>query len=343
MITSMLNASIIIPTYNRANFLGRAINSVLNEMIPGDELIVIDDGSTDNTHTIIRPYLSKIKYIRTPNYGAGSARNRGINEAINPLIAFLDSDDEWLPGKLIIQRNILNKFSDILYVFSDFSVKNKRDQIIKNYLKNWHMDQRTWEQILGGRIRYSTIAPIPIGQTDFYVYVGDLYAAEMKNNYIGTFTLVYRRENVTKSVRFSEDLPTFEDWEFFGRLTREGNGAYVDYDLAMQYGHEGPRLTDTDDLKTLTSRIAILERVWGKDERFLLDNRAQYNKTLDNVRCERINVLLREGRYMEAKSDILLLNETTSLYNALAVMPNEFFPLLLKGYGVVKNILKKTR
>ncbi|HKK53946.1 MAG TPA: glycosyltransferase family A protein [Patescibacteria group bacterium] len=96
--------SVIIPTYNRANFLPRAIKSVLNQTFKDFELIIVDDGSTDNTKEVINNYLKnddRIKYIYQQNSGGPpKPKNTGIKIAKGEYIAFLDSDDEWFKDKL---------------------------------------------------------------------------------------------------------------------------------------------------------------------------------------------------------------------------------------------------
>ena len=115
-----LSVSIVIPTYNRAHLVSRAVNSALQQCAPGDEVIVVDDGSTDSTGIVLAEFGERIRYIRKENGGAGAARNRGIREARNPLVAFLDSDDEWMPGKIELQRQFMQARPDVLFCFSDF-------------------------------------------------------------------------------------------------------------------------------------------------------------------------------------------------------------------------------
>jgi glycosyltransferase involved in cell wall biosynthesis len=97
----MIKISAIIPTFNRAEVLLRAIDSVLNQTYPCQEIIVIDDGSTDDTLNILTPYIEqkKIIYKKTENRGVSAARNLAVEMASCEWVSFLDSDDEWLPEK----------------------------------------------------------------------------------------------------------------------------------------------------------------------------------------------------------------------------------------------------
>jgi len=96
----MPRISVVIPTYNRAAQVPAAIRCVLEQSLPPHEVIVIDDGSTDDTAEALAPLMEQIRYIRTENRGVSAARNRGIREATGDWIAFLDSDDTWHPEKL---------------------------------------------------------------------------------------------------------------------------------------------------------------------------------------------------------------------------------------------------
>ena len=95
-----MKVSVIIPTYNRSSVLSRAIDSVLRQSFKDFELIVVDDGSTDNTKELIEKYSDQITYIYQDNKGVSAARNKGLEHAKGEWIAFLDSDDEWKKKKL---------------------------------------------------------------------------------------------------------------------------------------------------------------------------------------------------------------------------------------------------
>ena len=100
--------SVIIPTFNRRQVLGRAIDSVLTQTRPADEIIIIDDGSTDGTEAYVRETYPDLHYISQPNEGISHTRNQGIKASRGDWLAFLDSDDKWLPRKLEKQLHALN-------------------------------------------------------------------------------------------------------------------------------------------------------------------------------------------------------------------------------------------
>ena len=106
--------SVIIPTYNRAWVIKEAIDSVLTQDYTEFELIVVDDGSTDQTFDVLESYRNDIKVLSQKNKGVSAARNRGIAEASGKFIAFLDSDDLWLSQKLSVQIDFFNQTPDAL-------------------------------------------------------------------------------------------------------------------------------------------------------------------------------------------------------------------------------------
>ena len=106
--------TVIIPTYNRVRYLREAIDSVLSQDFRDFELIVVDDGSTDATSDLMDAYSSRLRYIFQEHHGVSAARNTGIAHARGSLVAFLDSDDLWLPKKLSAQVDFFRKNRDAL-------------------------------------------------------------------------------------------------------------------------------------------------------------------------------------------------------------------------------------
>lgn len=122
------DVSVVIPTYNNSKWIKYSIESVISQSVKVAEIIIIDDGSNDDTNHIMREYLDKYSYIRyvyQKNSGASAARNKGINIATGKLVAFLDSDDLWLPEKTKKQIDLLNSLitKDTSFAFIDtFSI-----------------------------------------------------------------------------------------------------------------------------------------------------------------------------------------------------------------------------
>ncbi len=115
----MNSISVIIPTYNRAHVLGRALDSVLAQTLAPLEIIVIDDGSTDATPALMQHHYPSIRYLQQDNQGVSAARNLGIQQARGDWIALLDSDDEWLPKKLEVQWALAEQDPSAPLIHSD--------------------------------------------------------------------------------------------------------------------------------------------------------------------------------------------------------------------------------
>ena len=103
------NVSVVIPTYNSAPFVTQAIESVLAQTVAPAEIIVVDDGSSDDTAAALAPYQNRIRYIYQENMGVSAARNRGVEAANGDFVAFLDADDIWHPQKLELQMDAFAK------------------------------------------------------------------------------------------------------------------------------------------------------------------------------------------------------------------------------------------
>ena len=120
-----MHISVVIPTFNRVSMLGAALESVLSQSYPATEIIVIDDGSTDGTGDWIAEHFPQVRYAYQPQRGVSSARNKGIQLAANEWIAFLDSDDRWLPDKLAAQ-------ADAVAGNSEFAICHTNEMWIRN-------------------------------------------------------------------------------------------------------------------------------------------------------------------------------------------------------------------
>lgn len=120
MSPNSVTISVVIPAYNSAAHIARAIDSVLAQTRPADEIIVVDDGSTDATAAVVQSFGNAVRLIAQANAGAAAARNTGIMAAAGDWIAFLDADDEWLPKRLAAQTAILDRYPNLSWVTGNY-------------------------------------------------------------------------------------------------------------------------------------------------------------------------------------------------------------------------------
>ena len=332
---SNLAVSVIIPTYNRGHLLPRALDSALAQVEPGDEVIVADDGSSDNTQEVAKRYGDRVMFHMLPHSGAGRTRNRAIALSSRPLVAFLDSDDEWMPGKLAAQRRLLETRPDLVFCFSDFAVRDGDGNETRRYLERWHQDPRSWDDILAPGIAFSSLAMVPEGMRDFQVHIGSLYLAEMERDYVLTSSLAVRREKADDALQFAEDLPISEDKECFARLARAGPAAYMDIETAWQIGHDAPRLTDLAVPGLVAARLTLLKRIWGNDDGFLAEHRDRLTEAIDAQHLKRAYWYLAHGRTREARADLREVKGGYLQYRFLSAIPE---PLMRAALALRRNL-----
>ena len=316
-----LTVSVVIPTFNRAHLLARAVGCALTECQSGDEVIVVDDGSTDNTEAVVRAFAPAVRYVRTDHRGAGTARNTGVQRAQGDLVAFLDSDDEWIPGKLAWQRTVLEQFPDILFVFSDFGVVTEQGCRVSHYLSSWYGNASAPDRVLSRTTDSTTIRDLPASAPDFRLHIGRLYEAYINGWYVNTCTVVVRRREAGDALRFPEDIAIYEDWECFARLARRGLAGYMDCDTAWQHGHADARLTGLAASTRAEAALTIIERVWGQDEEFLNLHRNDYEHAADHFRLQKVRQLLGQGQRRHARSELARLFHVPRSYHVLSYVP----------------------
>ncbi len=198
--------SVVLPTYNRARILKRAVDSVLNQTFTNFELIIVDDCSQDNTEDIIATFSDpRIKYIKHKiNRGGCAARNTGIINATGKYIAFQDSDDEWLPTKL-----------------------EKQVTCLKNVAKDVGLVYTGFYQFKGDIKRYS----IP----SYIKKEGHLLDTIVCGSHIGPQVMLITKECLENIGLFDEALPRLQDWELVIRLSQHYQIKCIDEPLVNQY------------------------------------------------------------------------------------------------------------
>ena len=261
--------SVVIPTYNRADLVVQAVESVLGQTYRNFELIVVDDGSPDATEARLAPYRDLLTYSRQPNRGVNAARNFGISISRGRYVALLDDDDLWLPSKLDEQVRVLERHSDAGFVFSDFYILRSGGERIPRGLDTWHGGPPDWARSCAVSYRVD-LRP----DAGYEVRTGDIYAASLGAPYVLPSTALIRRSRMDAAVRLNESDSTCGDWEYFARLSRSSGAIFMDIETTLNRSHEDAvRLTRLPRALQLTRRIAMVRRTWKADADFYSANR----------------------------------------------------------------------
>lgn len=219
----METVSVIIPTYNRARYVVDAVRSVLRQSHPVDEVLVVDDGSTDDTKQALEPFRDRVVYVRQDNKGAGAARNRGMSEASGDFIAFLDSDDLWIEEKVEAQLRFFQTHPHLEFTFGE--MVNFRGGIesgepeIKNAMLHKYLCENASD--LEGLL--------------------DCLVVE---NVIPTPTVMFRRRCLERVGEFAEDLRIAEDLDLWLRFARMCRCGFLKRVLAKRRRHDGNLISD---------------------------------------------------------------------------------------------------
>jgi len=201
--------SVVIPSYNSAHHISETLESVFNQSYRPHEIIVVDDGSTDNTRAVLEKYGDRIIYVYQKNAGEPAARNTGIRRASGEFIAFLDADDLWLPNKLTLQMDYFGKHPEVDLVYTDMKQFNENG-IVHESIKEW----------------------LKMSPPSGYVFP-QLFAETL----FGSGTVVFRKSCVEKAGFFDETFFVGSDYEMWLRMARHFQFGYVDVPLMMYRHH----------------------------------------------------------------------------------------------------------
>jgi glycosyltransferase involved in cell wall biosynthesis len=214
-----VSVSVVIPAFNSAATLARAIESARTQTYAAAEIIVADDGSTDATRSIVESYAGGVRLVALPvRKGAAGARNAGIAAATGDAVAFLDSDDEWLPPKLQAQVEVLNSSPRISFV-----------ACASNLISPNGVD-------LGDIYRGHPVVTGP-----------ESWRALLAYNFIATPAVLAWRNKIIAAGGFDETLKIGEDQDLWIRLSLAGDFGYVPRSLVRVYSRENSLSADTTD------------------------------------------------------------------------------------------------
>jgi glycosyltransferase involved in cell wall biosynthesis len=263
--------SVIVPTYNRASLLPAALESVLGQSHPDVEVIVIDDGSTDDTKTVVEPFMDRVQYLETENGGPAHARNIGMRAATGRYLAFLDSDDLYLPGKLELQAEFMDTFPEVGLVSTEVSAFDAHGVLEEYHLRSyhgiWQWKNLSYDQVYdeSGSFTWSgRDEPVPY-------YIGDVFPYMLMGTLISENTVFFRREVLEKVGFQNESYRYGQGYDWLVRASKNFRAGFLNLPTYQLRYHDGQhslcqvpvgrkreRKPEIDE-----KRRAINREVWG--------------------------------------------------------------------------------
>jgi len=225
--------SVVIPTYNRGYSIEATLESVLQQTYRTIEVVVVDDGSTDDTARLVGRYATRVRYLFQRNAGPAAARNLGFRHVRGEFIALNDSDDRWQPWKLEAQIRALERCPDAGMVWTDAApVSSEGEPLGPRYLRQRYS---AWQSLQLDCVaeRRATLAELcrtaPPELADSSLYVGDFFSPMLLGSLVITPSVVLRRDRLRAAGGFDESLKTSgEDYEFHLRTCWHGPVAFLD-------------------------------------------------------------------------------------------------------------------
>lgn len=206
-----LRISVVMPCYNVEEFVAETLTSVLAQSLAPSEVLVINDGSTDGTKEALAAFDEQIIYLETANTGGPSRpRNYGLENATGDLIAFFDSDDLMLPGKLAAAADVFASRSDVDFLFTNFQkIDEQGNVVLADFLAEYQEFRRYLAPVNGTRLSL--------------LHGPDAYRSLLRANFIGTSSVICRRAVFDAVGNFDETMPNSEDVDLWRRIARAGH------------------------------------------------------------------------------------------------------------------------
>ncbi len=226
--------SVVIPAYNSAPFVYAAISSVLLQSYEAIEIIVINDGSTDDTGAVLEPLRPRVRYRQTANQGAAAARNLGLEMAAGRYVAFLDADDLWHPCKIACQVDTLTQHPRLGAVFTNIATMNAAGELIDTNALHKHYRLFKNYPSLSLRRIFDQRAALPLAPTkSIDLFYGDIFEHLFLGNFIPTPSILFRRSLLETTGTFDSTLDTQEDYDLWLRMAGRAAFGVIDYPLPL--------------------------------------------------------------------------------------------------------------
>lgn len=322
----MPRVSVVIPTYNRQAFVTRAVESVLCQTFGDYEIIVVDDGSEDNTKEYMRNYKGNINYIYQKNAGPGAARNTGIRAASGQWLAFLDSDDEWRPDYLEKQMKRIDANPAICMQTTDCRFIGLNGETRRYFEIN-----KCLSEFKG----------------DEYLFIERPFHFVVMHMPWPMVSTIVRREAALKAGLFDTNLSLSEDFDFMARVALQGPFGMIKEELVYVYRRDEPinaltvqaRKNPIGAIKTNGGVFEKLRNISGLTR----DDMRALNKLLSSERRSMGNLLIKHGKLQEARSfykEALLISPSIA---SLGKYILSYLPAKANLWITEKNLSLKTK
>ncbi len=243
--------TVVIPTFNRAGMIGQALDSVLAQSYPSREVVVVDDGSTDNTAAVVRAYGDLVRYVRTERGGVAHARNVGMRHARGRYLTFLDSDDLLYPYALELQTSLLERFPQAGLVCAEMSGFDDHGFFERYHLKTYHRSAYrdpsvTYDRVFTSSMPLAQAVGVPAGlQADDAtvaarrVYLGNVFDTYLLKLVLCQNSVMLRREVVAAAGERNVRVRHWQEVDYLLTITRRHEVCFADVPTYRLRYHEG--------------------------------------------------------------------------------------------------------
>lgn len=256
-----MRISVVVPAYNAESTVGQTLDAVLGQTVPPAEIVVVDDGSKDQTRSVLEGYRDRVRLLFQPNSGPSAARNLGVSESSGTWVAFCDADDVWHPEKLRAMEAVVADRADTDLVFHDFwtiingSVDEPRaTHAARTMFPLFQEFDISIPRILTSHRLVQTGAAEVSAVDTWY---GSGFRWLMFGNFLMPSTVMIRRSAFEETGGFDPVFRYAEDTEFFLRFAKSRSMLWVDYPLAGYRRAAGTLLTSNMYPTTRNGALAV--------------------------------------------------------------------------------------